>query len=220
MKKTLTAICFSCFVILANGKSPTVYCGDDISVIQDKFQISFGDTISAGISSELSLPVSWNVHPKNGLNVSSGAGKTTGDLIFSQPGKYQITFSIPAHGDHPAKDEIVVVDVSPVKMFFDKENIRFSKELKTGSVSGIIVTVPVKIKTFDNRPIEYSSRTTNSTGVATISLNLMNTKKVLKDGYNELAFELDGVASNQGNVQFRIYDLDGRATFFNCSITK
>ena len=221
MKKALTIICFSCLWLFASAseKQTGIFCGDEIGVIQNLYQINFGDTISTGISSDEALNVSWNVFPKTGLNVSSGSGKMTGDLIFSQPGEYQITFNIPAHGDHPAKDEVVKVEVSSVRMTFDVKNIVFSKQLTTGDVSGITMTVPVLVKTFKGKTIDYSTRDIKTTGAAHISSRLIANKTKLKDGQNELTFKLSGSVSNTGNVQFRFYDLGGSATFFNYQIT-
>ena len=219
MKKMLTAICFSCVWLLAHGKPAGLKCGDDVSVIQSEFQISYGDTISAGINSELPMIVSWSVFPQTGLNQHSGKGKFTGDLVFSNPGEYKITFDIPAHGEHPAKKEVVTVKVSGIKMLFDTKNVTFSSPLTQGNVSGVTLTIPVKVLTFDERPIEFSSRDIKSTGIANISAHLKNGDQTLKVGHNELNFELTGTISQPGNIQFRVYDMDGRATFFNYLIT-
>ena len=69
MKKTLTLICFSCFWLFATAsEKPTgILCEDEIGVIQNLYQINFGDTINTGISSEEPLSISWNVFPKTGL---------------------------------------------------------------------------------------------------------------------------------------------------------
>lgn len=221
MKKALTLICFSCFWLFAisSEKSNGITCGDEIGVIQNFYQINFGDTIDTGISSEEDLSVSWNVFPTAGLNVSSGTGKMTGDLIFSQPGEYQITFNIPAHGDHAAKMEVVQVKVGSTRMNFDVKNIHFSNALKVGQVSGLTMTIPVTLKSFDGKSVEYTAREIQTTGAAKISTKLKNEKKVLKDGLNELTFELNGTISSTGNVQFRFSDLQGNSTFFNYQIT-
>lgn len=215
----LTIFCFSCLWLFAHGKHTHVLCSDDdISVIQSHYSIDFGDAIEAGISTDLSLSISWNVAPQTGVNKTSGSGKTTGNLIFSQPGKYQITFQIPAHGDHPAKTETVTVEVSNVKMIFDTKNIRFSQELTAGDASGIIMTVPVTVKTYDGKSYVYTTREVKTTGVGHISSQLKDGKAELKNGKNELLFELSGAVSQQGNIQFRVYDTKGEATFFNKSI--
>ncbi len=218
MKKMLTMIGLSC-CLLAHGGPSHISCGDDVSVIQDHFQISFGDTITAGISTELPLSVSWNVSPQTGVNKFSGSGKTTGDVIFSQPGTYRITFAIPAHGDHPAKTETVTVEVENVKMVFDVKNIEFSKPLATGDASGIILTVPVTVKTYEGKVVNYTTNEISTTGAANISSRLKNGQVALKNGENKLAFELSGAVPQQGNVQFRVYDTAGRPTFFNYLIT-
>ncbi|MBX2949114.1 MAG: hypothetical protein KF704_07530 [Crocinitomicaceae bacterium] len=219
MKKMLTMIGLSCWCLLAHGGPSHILCGDDVSVIQDHFQISFGDTITAGISTELPLSVSWSVSPQEGMNKVSGSGKTTGDLIFSQPGTYQVTFNIPAHGDHPAKTETVTVEVGSVKMTFDVRNIEFSKPLTTGDASGIVLTVPVTVKTYEGKTVDYTSNEIRTTGVAHLSSRLKDGQVTLKNGENKLTFELSGAIPQQGNVQFRVYDADGRPTFFNHLIT-
>jgi hypothetical protein len=48
---------------------------------------------------------------------------------------------------------------------------------------------------------------------------LKNDKAVLKNGANELSFELSGAVPAKGNIQFRMYDATGEACFFNYSIT-
>lgn len=219
MKKMLTAICFSWLCLFVHGKSTNISCGDDVSVIQNHFQISFGDTITAGLTTELSLSTSWRVSPQSGVNKVFGSGKTTGNLVFSQPGKYQITFNIPAHDDHPAKTETVTVEVSNVKMVFDIKNISFSKQLTTGDVSGVVLTVPVNVKTYDGKAYRYTTRDIQTTGVAKVSSRLKDGRAILKEGLNELSFELSGAVSQHGNIQFRVYDDKGESTFFNYSIT-
>lgn len=219
MKKMLTMIGLSCWCLFAHGGPSRILCGDDVSVIQDHFQISFGDTITAGISTELPLSVSWSVSPQTGVNKVSGSGKTTGDLIFAQPGKYQVKFEIPAHGDHPAKTETVTVEVGNVKMTFDVRNSQFSKPLVMGDVSGTILTVPVTVKTYEGKTVDYTTNEIRTTGAATISSRLKEGQVTLKNGENKLAFELSGAIVQQGNVQFRVYDADGRPTFFNYLIT-
>lgn len=222
MKKALTIICFSWLWIFATAsdKSPGILCGDEISVIQSLYQINYGDTISTGISSEEPLTVSWNVLPKTGLNISSGSGMMTGDLIFSQPGEYQITFNIPAHGDHPAKSEIIQVKVSSVRMTFNTKNIVLSKKISAGDVTGVTMTIPVTVKTYDGKSIDYSTREIKTTGVANITTRLKANSAKLKNGQNDLTFELSGSVSNSGSVQFRFYDLGGNATFYNYYITQ
>lgn len=217
MKRLFTILSFSCMCITSFGFMHSS-CDDDISVIQNHYSISFGDTIETGISTELQLSISWNVSPQKGVNKISGTGKTTGNLIFSQPGKYQITFQIPAHGDHPAKTETVTVEVSNVKMEFDTKNIRFSKELTAGDASGTVMVVPVTVKMYEGNTYTYTTREIKTTGVGQVSSRLKEGTAELKNGHNELFFELSGTISQQGNIQFRVYDAKGEATFFNKSI--
>lgn len=218
MKRLLIILAFHVLYFSVHGSPTLASCDDDISVIQNHFQISFGDTVTAGIATDLTLPISWKVFPQTGINKTSGSGKNTGNLIFSQPGEYQIVFDIPAHGEHPAKTETVTVQVSDVKMMFDTKNIRFSKQLTTGDASGIVMTVPVQVKTYGGRPYDYTARELQTTGVSKVTSRLNGEKAVLEDGLNELSFELSGTISQQGNIQFRIYDTKGEAVFFNYSI--
>lgn len=220
MKRLFTILSFSCICAVLHGKPTDSTCGDDISVIQSEYSISFGDAIEAGVSTNLSLSISWRVSPQVGVSKVSGTGETTGNLIFSQPGKYQITFQIPPHGDHPAKTETINVEVSNVKMKFNLEDITFSKNLTIGDVSGVIMTVPVTLETYDGKTVEYSTREAQTTGVAKVSSRLKNGTALLKNGVNELAFELSGTISQNGNIQFRFYDPKGEAIFFNHLILK
>lgn len=221
MKKLFTLLGFSwiCIWAYGNGDPATFSCEDDVSLIQSHYSICFSDAIEAGVATDLTLSISWRVAPQTGVSKVSGIGKTTGNLVFSQPGKYQITFEIPAHGDHPGKTETVTVEVSSAKLIFDLKNIIFSKQLKTGDVSGIVMTVPVMVKTYDGKAYDYTIREVQTTGVANISSRLKNGKAVLKDGPNELSFELSGTVPAKGTVQFRVYDGKGEAQFFNYSIT-
>lgn len=219
MKKLFTLLGFSWMCLVAYGSPATGSCDDDVNILQSHYSISFGDAIEAGVVTELSLAISWNVAPQSGVSKGSGTGKTTGKLVFSQPGKYQVTFTIPAHGDHPAKTETVTVEVSSVQMIFDLKNPVFSTPLTTGNASGIVMTLPVTVKTYDGKPADYTMREVQTTGVAAISSRLKNDKAVLKNGLNQLSFELSGAVSNKGNVQFRVYDSTGEAHFFNYAIT-
>ncbi|MND94272.1 hypothetical protein D3C80_864850 [compost metagenome] len=221
MKKLFTMLAFFWMCLLAYGSgSPTPFsCEDDVSVIQSQYSICFGDAIEAGVATDLSLSISWRVAPQSGVSKVSGIGKTTGDLLFSKPGTYQITFEIPAHGDHPGKTETITVEVSSARMIFDLEHIAFSKPLSTGDASGVVMTVPVIVKTYNGQAYSYTAREVQTTGVANVSSRLKNDKAVLKDGANELSFELSGAVSSKGNIQFRVYDAKGEALFFNYSIT-
>jgi hypothetical protein len=221
MKKLFTVLGFSWICLFASGSGIRIpfSCEDDVSVLQSHYSICFGDAIEAGVSTDLSLAISWRVAPQAGVSKASGAGKTTGDLVFSQPGKYQITFEIPAHGDHPGKTETVTVDVSNAKLVFDLEHIVFSKELRTGDAAGIAMTVPVHVKTYQGETYSYTAREIQTTGVANVSSRLKNDRVLLKDGINKLSFELSGVILTKGNIQFRVYDATGEAHFFTYSIT-
>lgn len=220
MKKLFTMFGFSWLCLLAYGGNPThSSCEDDVSVIQSHYSICFGDAIQAGVSTDLSLNIVWRVAPQTGVSKVSGMGKTTGDLAFSKPGTYQITFEIPAHGDHPSKTETVTVEVSGTRMIFDLEKVSFSKQLSTGDVSGIVMAIPVTVKTYDGQACTYSTHEVQTTGVANVSSRLKNDQVILKNGSNELLFELSGAVSTMGNIQFRVYDAKGEAIFFNYSIT-
>lgn len=221
MKKLFTMLGFSWMCLLAYGSgSPTHFsCEDDVSVIQSQYSICFGDAIEAGVATDLSLSISWRVAPQSGVSKVSGIGKTTGELVFSKPGTYQITLDIPAHGDHPGKTETITVEVSSARMIFDLEHVAFSKPLSAGDASGIVMTIPVTVKTYNGETYSYTAREVQTTGVANVSSRLKNDKAVLKDGANELSFELSGAVSSKGNIQFRVYDAKGEAIFFNYSIT-
>lgn len=219
MKRLFTLLGFSWMCLLVHGSPTHVSCDEDVSVLQSHYSIHFGDAIETGVATELPLSISWKVAPQTGVSKTSGTGKSTGKLVFSQPGKYEITFVIPAHGDHPAKTETVTVEVSSVQMIFDLKNPVFSTPLATGTISGINMTIPVTVKSYDGKPVEYTIREVQTTGVAAISSRLKNDKAVLKNGENQLVFELSGAVPTKGNVQFRVYDTTGEAHFFTYSIT-
>lgn len=219
MKRLFTLLGFSWMCLLVHGSPTHVSCDEDVSVLQSHYSISFGDAIETGVATELPLSISWKVAPQTGVSKVSGTGKSTGKLVFSKPGKYEITFVIPAHGDHPGKTETVTVEVSSVQMIFDLKNPIFSTPLTAGTISGITMTVPVTVKSYDGKSVDYTIREIQTTGVAAISSRLKNGKAVLKNGENSLVFELSGTVSAKGNVQFRVYDTTGEAHFFNYSIT-
>ncbi len=210
---------FSWMCLLVHGSPLHVSCDEDVSVLQSHYSISFGDAIETGVATELPLSISWKVAPQTGVSKTSGTGKSTGKLVFSTPGTYEVTFVIPAHGDHPGKTETVTVAVSSVQMIFDLKNPVFSTPLTTGTISGTSMTIPVTVKSYDGKPVEYSILEVQTTGIAAISSRLKNDKTVLKNGENKLVFELSGTIPAKGNVQFRVYDTTGEAHFFNYSIT-
>jgi len=219
MKKLFTLLGFSWMCLLVHGSPMNVLCDEDVSVLQSHYSISFGDAIETGVATELPLSISWKVAPQSGVSKISGTGKSTGKLVFSKPGKYEITFVIPAHGDHPGKTETVTVEVSSVQMIFDWKNLVFSTPLTTGNASGIYMTLPVTVRSYDGKAVDYTMREVQTTGVAAVSSRLKNDKVVLRNGDNQLVFELSGAVPTTGNVQFRVYDTTGEAHFFNYSIT-
>lgn len=219
MKKLFALLGFSWVCLLAYGSPVQGSCDEDVNVLQSHYAICFGDAIETGVATDLSLSISWNVAPQSGVSKHSGSGKMTGKLVFSQPGTYKLTFNIPAHGDHPAKTETITVEVSRVQMIFDLKNPVFSTPLTTGDASGIVMTLPVTVKTYDGKPADYTVREVQTTGAAAISSRLKNDKAVLKNGLNQLSFELSGAVPTKGNVQFRVYDSTGQAHFFSYTIT-
>lgn len=219
MRRLLLIIGLTCASLYVYGKPMHVACDDEVSLIQSYYSISFGDTIEAGIISEHDITTTWSVLPQTGVSRTSGSGKTTGDLVFSEPGEYEITVKIPAHGNQLAKTETIKVHVSAIRMEFDTEKVSFSRKLAVGDVSGTEMTIPVLVKTYQESEQNYSAREVKTTGVAQISSHLKHEKKVLKAGWNILSFELAGTINQRGNIQFRVYDADGNPTFFNYTIT-
>lgn len=222
MNKLFASVTFLCFALLGYGQEQSSHadCSKDISAVQSFYSISFGEAIEAGVSDEHEVSVFWSVSPQEGVSKTSGAGKSTGDLVFSKPGTYQIAFQIPAHFGHPAKKEIVTVEVSDVRMMFDTKNVTFSKPLTTGSASGITMTVPVQVKTYNGKAYSYTAREVQTTGTARVSSRLKDGKAELKNGENQLAFELSGTVPAQGHIQFRVYDTTGTPAFINYSISQ
>ncbi len=219
MKRLFTLLGFSWMCLFVYGSPTHISCDEDVSVLQSHYSIHFGDAIETGIATELPLSISWKVAPQTGVSKTAGTEKSTGKIVFSIPGTYEITFVIPAHGDHPGKTETVTVEVSRVQMIFDLKNPVFSTPLTTGTIYGTSMTIPVTVKSYDGTPVDYTTREVQTTGVAAISSRLRNDKAVLKNGENQLVFELSGTISTKGNVQFRVYDANGEAYFFNYSIT-
>lgn len=216
MKKMILVFCAWCFVTSLHAQTAEhANCDGDISPYQKQYSISFGETINTGVSTQDKLMFGWSVSPTNGVSKSSGTGNETGEILFSQPGSYQISYSIPAHGDHASKVEVIEVKVSEVSMKVDKSNITFSRNLTSGSVDGITMKVPVDVKIYGKKTYEYTANDLLSTGASRVAYTLKGKKAILKNDINYLEFELSGTIAQPGTIQFRIENPAGEASFFN-----
>lgn len=173
--------------------------------------ISFGETIDFG---ELDNSVRWTVSGKMGSR--SFTGSEINKFVFETPGTYEIRFSeSKKHSDgcnHPAFDENMTVEVSPVKMIFDFSKIVFSDEITSGrSLEGISVTVPVAIKLSKEAP--KSMQLPEMTG-AGIGVNIVakpvNTVISLSEGTTKIVYRLSGIASSPEYIMLDFKDVNNQ----------
>lgn len=179
---------------------------------QSKYDISFNETITLK-----------KIENNTTFTISSEFGTINliGDAInqykFKKPGSYLIKVFQPKttsgeECNHPILPSEITVNVSRIKMKFDQSKLKLSQLIhKNTETSGIQLSVPVTIQTFDNIPVTIDLTPVNSSGIGTsITATLRNEFQQLSPGKHLLVYDLSGIVTQNSYIMFDFVDANGK----------
>lgn len=179
---------------------------------QSKYDISFNETITLK-----------KIENNTTFTISSefGTVNVIGDAInqykFKKPGSYLIKVFQPKIAseeecNHPILPSEIIVNVSRIKIKFDQSKLKLSQLIhKNTETSGIQLSIPVTIQTFDSNPVTIDLSPVNSSGIGTsITATLRDEFKQLSSGKHLLVYDLNGVATQNSYIMFDFVDANGK----------
>jgi hypothetical protein len=179
---------------------------------QSKYYISFNETITLKkIESNTTFTISSEFGTVNVI------GDAINQYKFKKPGSYLIKVFQPKitseeECNHPILPSEITVNVSRIKMKFDQSKLKLSQLIhKNTETSGIQLSIPVTIQTFDNNPVTIDLSPVNSSGIGTsITATLRDEFKQLSSGKHLLVYDLNGVATQNSYIMFDFVDANGK----------
>jgi len=178
--------------------------------------IQFGQSLNLSVFNQTSETPSWQVSPVKGVSPSSGKGNTAESVQFNEPGRYEVTFTIP--GD--SHRGLAIVEVSDTRMVFDTKSVVLSQPIKKGvSVEGTTLTIQVEVSSKNKKSVEYTAPKVSTAGVTGISAELKEPVK-LKNGTHTLTFHLTGTPEYSGMAQLGFFNPLGEGFFYNFLIAE
>ena len=181
--------------------------------------ISFGQKIDFPYVENSSTWIIKNTTSNSSINLS---GTQINDFVFENPGTFEILYSDNLahlkedcnHAHFPAK---TILEVSPVNMTFDFSKITFSEVIKKQTnYDNVIVTVPVKINTYQNK---QQSVSIPNAFVAGIDVNLKlipaSNEIIAKNGIETLNYKLSGIVKNETYLMFDFKDCNNQVQTYN-----
>ena len=183
-----------------------------VSFGQGKIEISYNEHIKIN-----------KVEESTTFTISSDYGTVflKGDEInqykFKKPGVYSIeTHQKEIKNEdacgHTILPSQITVNVSRIKMKFVGSKINFSAPIKKNSaISGIILSIPVTIETYDNKPVLMNLTPVNSSGIGcSVTATLNDNFKELSTGKHLITYNLNGLVSQNSYLMFDFIDANGR----------
>ena len=183
-----------------------------VSFGQSKIEISYNENIKIK-----------KVKESTTFTISSDYGNVVlkGNEInlykFKKPGIYTIkTHQTAINKEDSCGQNIlpsqIIVNVSRSKIKFEGSKIKFSSPIKKNNeTSGITLSIPVTIKTYDNKPVLLDSTPIKASGIgSTITATLNDNFKALSDGKHLLTYNLNGFVSENSYLMFDFIGANGR----------
>jgi hypothetical protein len=179
---------------------------------QNKIIISYGEKIDFGNTNKevhfYILSDAKQVHLR---------GNAINDYKFMTPGTYHIKVEEKQSNKKASCTEKhfpkeIVVEVSRIKMNFDKKDVTFSSPItKNKSTDGITLQVPVTTETYDHLPAKLDFTPVRSAGIGTnITATLGASFKELPEGTHLLQYSLHGVVTENSYLMFDFIDANGK----------
>lgn len=183
-----------------------------VSFGQQNLDISFGETIYLG-----------KVEETTKFHISSVAGEINlkgsqiNEYKFENPGQYLIKVEQfktvnKESCEPPLLPNQIQVNVSRIKMIFDGNRIEFSKPIKKGNeCTGIILSIPISIETYDNKSVSLKYTTVKTAGIGTsVIANLSKDYGELSIGEHIVSYFLEGMVTENTYLMFDFVDANNK----------
>ena len=194
-------------------------CSEPFVLDRTSYIIEYGNAINFKIANPYDVQINWIISG-NSKGSKNGIGNETGTVLFDTPGNYQVTFSSSASGKYLAYTQVVNIVVQPNGLKFLIDKAKLSNPIVSGqSVEGIVLTIPVEVKSFDGSKVNYGSFKNSSTGIEGIDF-VFDDQVELTPGIHDLKFKLHGTPQSSGPCQIGLFNLIGEGYFYNFLISK
>lgn len=180
-------------------------------------KIAFGETFSYKLDDNTSWKI---INSETFAVLNSGIGSIE-KITFSTPGNFEIEISEVIstsandckHGQFPHK---IMIEVSPIKMVFDFNSIKFTHDIVGGqSQYGNEIYIDVYIESFNNEKVVFNEGKVFSAGVGVnIDGTLKSNGAALKQGINHLVYILKGQATPDTYIMFDFLDINNQTVSY------
>ena len=213
-----TVMTFGCIQAQTNVDSDCDECNEPFSVGKLNHTVTYGSKVHFHVSNPYGVKINSNL--SDFIKGGTVADDTTeADVLFDQPGKYQITYSSSPMGKYFAHTETVSVEVIPVGLTFLMDKATLSSSIVNGqSADGVLLSVPVEVKSFNGDKVKYGPFRNSATGVEGIEVVFDQIE--LTPGQHVLKFKLQGTPQQSGPCQIGVFNLIGEGFFYNFLISK
>jgi hypothetical protein len=183
-----------------------------VSFGQQKLNISYGESIYLKkVEETTKFHISSDSAEVN-LN-----GSQINEYKFETPGQYRIKIeqaksNNEANCEHPLLPNEIQVNVSRIRMKFDENRIEFSQPIKKGiETTGIILSIPISIETYDNKPVALNYTSVTTAGIGTsITANLSKDYGELSVGEHIVSYSLKGMVTENTYLMFDFVDANNK----------
>lgn len=180
------------------------------SFAQSILDIAFGDSIYIN-----------RIEPSTEFKISSSYGEVIiigaeiNNYKFDKPGKYWIKViqlkskKVDERDNHLLPSELQV-NVSAIKMIFLEEGLQFSKAIKKNiETSGIDLTIPIIVQTYDNKPVLWHVIPIKSAGIASsiVAIPQIDTIEINTGNYI-VHYNLKGSVTENSFLSFDFVDVN------------
>ena len=184
--------------------------------------ISFNETVNLSfINTPHFQHVSWTISGVDAVDFSQeGVGAALKNITFDLPGEYiigikELAIVNDSHSDacnHPHFPKEIHLTVLPYRVTFNFDAVTFSNLINGGKeLQGTLLTVPVKVESYINKPVDVSSFYLVSAGVGTtISGTLANGSTALAPGEYLFNYALKGTAQKDSYIMFDFFMTNGQ----------
>jgi hypothetical protein len=183
-----------------------------VSFGQQKLNISYGESIYL---KKVEETTKFHISSISGeVNLK---GSQINDYKFETPGQYVIKIEHAksnnvANCEHPLLPNEIQVNVSRIRIKFDGNRIEFSQPIKKGiETTGIILSIPISIETYDNKPVSLNYTSVTTAGIGTsITANLSKDYGELSVGEHIVSYSLKGMVSENTYLMFDFVDANNK----------
>ena len=220
------------FFLLVSFFVSTGFAQDSSNKESVECVISFKESINLSFLNASHFEnVSWTIVGIDDVDYSKkGTGTTLKEVKFDRPGSYVVRINeLRVAGDshsegcnHANFPQEIHLTVLPYSVSFNFDAMTFSNAIQGNKeLQGTLLTVPVKVESYANKPVDVSSFHLVSAGVgATITGSLVNGSTALAPGDYLFNYALKGTAQKDTYIMFDFFfaDQTSRTYYFPIQI--